>query len=1474
MTIDGGSGPASPIGGYDGFVAAVDATTGAPEHFGHNGIQSIGGHGSDGACAVVVDGGTVLVLCEGGSSNLGVGGIGAGATRGSSDLFVVALDSTDGSRRTTFGNAGLMQVSGTGAETGRDLVVVGAELLLLGTTASTGLTLEGTPTVWATSSAWSTLLLSLTSGAGAQPQALALAAIPAKGINDPPFALQVTPDPSGNPVTITCDPPTVATVSGTTVTITGTGSGRIYATQAAGGGRSAATVSRPLTVHGDANVTNWPPTLRGPIVAVAEDAAGNRYVTGSFQGGMDFDPRPGSIQVRGAAGQTDVFVTRIDADGSYAWTQVIGGSAAEYASSLAVGNGVVYVGGQFTGTDLGIGAAGAVASVSGSIDGFIAALDATTGAAITGFGMGGLQRIGGSLVDDVRGLAFDGALYFTGTFASTNLGIATSGTTTTLGSTDAMVGALSPTSGAALTAFAGTGVQRIGLNGYTRGETLHVATGRVLVAGRFAGTGLGIGALGSAATTGQEDGFVAALDATSGTAITAFSSDGIQTFGGALNDYASAVTVSNGTVYLAGVFSSTDLGIGGAGILATTGNTDALVVALSASDGSARSGFGAAGAQRIGGALNDTGNAIAADAGGVYVAGYFRGTYCGIGGPGNASALGADAFVARLDPIAGTAMTGFSEDGFERIGGGADDGALALRIATDGRLLVAGEMQSWNAGLGDQAPGSWGGLGGFLLSLDRLSGSRPQQLTMAPLRALAEGSAPVAIPVTPDPASGNAVVVTSTSPYVATVSGTTVTPLHAGTTYLVAQQASGNGFAAATAGRLLPVVADDWTTTWPPVVFGTVRAVSCDEGGNRYVAGEFSTHRDFDPRRGSIDPQATYGSSDVFVTRFNADGSYAWTQVIAGSGQELALALATPNHEVVITGTFTSPDLGIDGVGPVAAKGGYDVFVAKLAAATGEPATGFGTSGIVRIGSPGTDQVNDVIVLDTHIYLTGSFQAGGFGIGPAAGVSSMGGTDAFVVGLTLAGGIPLPGFSNDGIQVIGGSGSDTGRALVHAGPGLVVAGSFTSPDLGIGATGSMASGGNNDGFIAMLDVPSGAAVGSFGSAGLQRITGTSDEEIWDVATSGGDLYAIGTFSSTNTGIGTSGGLASVAGPDAFVAALNAGTGAANTAFSGDGLVLIASNSLDYGRRVLVTSSEVIAVGDFSGSDLGIGGLGALASSGQSDVFIARLARADGNAMTSFSGDGLERIGGSGADVAKGAQHLSWSGQLVVAADIASPDAGYGSTGPWNGESSRAGLVLTTSTFTGMAASVAVIATTVTVDGDPHHATVAVNPSGLTLSITYNGSSIPPSAVGNYAVQATITQPGYSGSASGTLTIAKAKLTVTAQDKSRRRGVADPPFTVTYHGFVGGDTAAVITTAPTLTTSAMASSGSGYYLITPGGTIAPGYEVEHLPGTLRIFDSTWSTSRCGARWRVGPPRSCRWMAIRPSTAAGPGRRAGQ
>src|SRR5262249_60374724 len=92
-------------------------------------------------------------------------------------------------------------------------------------------------------------------------------------------------------------------------------------------------------------------------------------------------------------------------------------------------------------------------------------------------------------------------------------------------------------------------------------------------------------------------------------------------------------------------------------------------------------------------------------------------------------------------------------------------------------------------------------------------------------------------------------------------------------------------------------------------------------------------------------------------------------------------------------------------------------------------------------------------------------------------------------------------------------------------------------------------------------------------------------------------------------------------------------------------------------------------------------------------------------------------------------------------------------------------------------------------------------------------------------------------ASGTLTVTPAAVTVTANNDPRAYGAANPAFTVSYSGFVNGDTASCITTAPALTTTATAASGVGTYPITATGAASANYTFTYVNGTLTVTPAT-------------------------------------
>ncbi len=80
-----------------------------------------------------------------------------------------------------------------------------------------------------------------------------------------------------------------------------------------------------------------------------------------------------------------------------------------------------------------------------------------------------------------------------------------------------------------------------------------------------------------------------------------------------------------------------------------------------------------------------------------------------------------------------------------------------------------------------------------------------------------------------------------------------------------------------------------------------------------------------------------------------------------------------------------------------------------------------------------------------------------------------------------------------------------------------------------------------------------------------------------------------------------------------------------------------------------------------------------------------------------------------------------------------------------------------------------------------------------------------------------------------LSVTPAALTITANDASKVYGAALPALTVAYTGFVNGDTAAKLTTSPSLTTSATAASPVGAYAINAAGAASSDYTITYHAG---------------------------------------------
>lgn len=133
-------------------------------------------------------------------------------------------------------------------------------------------------------------------------------------------------------------------------------------------------------------------------------------------------------------------------------------------------------------------------------------------------------------------------------------------------------------------------------------------------------------------------------------------------------------------------------------------------------------------------------------------------------------------------------------------------------------------------------------------------------------------------------------------------------------------------------------------------------------------------------------------------------------------------------------------------------------------------------------------------------------------------------------------------------------------------------------------------------------------------------------------------------------------------------------------------------------------------------------------------------------------------------------------------------------------------------------------------------------NGDTASVVTGAAAVSTSAsvaspVGSYAIipaVGTLAAINYTFGAfnNGTMVIAKAPLTVTADNKSRAYGAPNPTFSVSYAGFVNGDSASTIT-PPVVGTIATAASSVGVYPITLTGGTATNYVLSLANGSLTV-----------------------------------------
>ena len=115
-----------------------------------------------------------------------------------------------------------------------------------------------------------------------------------------------------------------------------------------------------------------------PISISSEPLTGNIYVTGYFNGTVDFDPGTGTFNMV-SAGSEDIFVCKLDALGNFIWSKRMGGIDSDRGYSIqSIDGGHVYISGSYNATaDFDPGTSISNLTSAGLSDGYICKLDAS-----------------------------------------------------------------------------------------------------------------------------------------------------------------------------------------------------------------------------------------------------------------------------------------------------------------------------------------------------------------------------------------------------------------------------------------------------------------------------------------------------------------------------------------------------------------------------------------------------------------------------------------------------------------------------------------------------------------------------------------------------------------------------------------------------------------------------------------------------------------------------------------------------------------------------------------------------------------------------------------------------------------------------------------------------------------------------------------------------------------------------------------
>jgi len=352
-------------------------------------------------------------------------------------------------------------------------------------------------------------------------------------------------------------------------------------------------------------------------------------------------------------------------------------------------------------------------------------------------------------------------------------------------------------------------------------------------------------------------------------------------------------------------------------------------------------------------------------------------------------------------------------------------------------------------------------------------------------------------------------------------------------------------------------------------------SVTTDPDGNVLVIGDFQDRIQID----TATILTSFGSSDVFVAKFNPVGALLWANNMGDISADIGYGISTDiNGNVFITGSFSGTAF-FDSTTSIVSNGVDDVFLAKY-----DPDGNL--VWVHNIGGTASDFGSD-IAIDSNgdILLTGHF-SGSASFDDSFKLNSNGSWDAFVAK-----------YNSDGIldwaQKIGGPSLEEGLGIArNADNEISVTGYFVGTvhfDSTTSLTGETA--GFRNGYVAKYS-PNGAVLWA------NKMTSENNTKGYDLsADADGNIFVTGSFAGTAKFDSTTT-LLSEGGVDAFVAK-----------YGSDGilhdLIQVGSTGSDEGYAITIDSNRNILITGYFEGTANFDASTTLTSTGQANTFIAK-----------------------------------------------------------------------------------------------------------------------------------------------------------------------------------------------------------------------------------------------------------------------------